>query len=111
MVTQQSIGEWIIRGLGGLANMVAGFTDGGLKFDGDQLKNLRANVVRLASHYNYHAARSSLEPHERPGLFGDGYPIGESQDNGRLVATQHAAGQQSADQADNQDGLGSTQSE
>lgn len=86
-----TITGWVIKGLGGAANMVASFAAEKIPLDNQQLKDLRAVVVQLASHYNWHAKRSSMEEVERPPLFASDYPIGETTDNGRLEATQPAS--------------------
>ena len=70
--------------------MVADLSEGGVKIDGDHLKDLRACIVRLAAHYNYHAQRSSLEPHERPRFFGAEHSYSQQVEHGELGSTQVA---------------------
>lgn len=81
---------WVVRGLGGAANMLGSFASDKIPIDNDHLKQLRSIVIQLASHYNYHAKRSAMEPSERPPFGGSDYPVGGVNFDGELESTQPA---------------------
>lgn len=91
MLQQNTITGWVVKGLGGAANMVAALSSDKVLIDNQQLKDFRAIVVQLASHYNFHAKRSSMEESERPPFWGPDYPVGGMCSDGGLEPTQPVA--------------------